>query len=123
MGNESFELATEWLALDPVNHESSIACSEGNAMIGVDIIEILMNIFPSLYKVFVWGSACKDNELSAGNVLLKGKSCYNVGSNPTPVILNSVTKLVSESCAACGIDSHYNIALIGDNLGVPSRTP
>lgn len=67
MGNESFEVATKWLPLDPVDHESTIAGSKSNTIIGVNIIKIVPDILPALDKVFVGSSACKNNALLAGS--------------------------------------------------------
>ena len=56
--DERLEFSAQVAALDPVYHESAEAGAGGDSARGVDVVEIVADVFPAFDEVFVRGAAC-----------------------------------------------------------------
>lgn len=57
VGYQRFELAAEIAALDPVDHEAAETGPGCDAAAGVNIVEVVADVFPRLDQVVVRGTA------------------------------------------------------------------
>lgn len=57
MRNQGLELAAERVPLDPVDHEATEARAGGDAVVGIDVGDVVADVFPALDEVDVGGSA------------------------------------------------------------------
>lgn len=53
MADQGLELAAQIAALDPVDHEATIAGTGGDTVVGVNEVEVLVDVFPAFDEVFV----------------------------------------------------------------------
>lgn len=58
VGDKSLELAAQRTALNPVDHKATVASTGSNAVVGIDKVKVISDVFPSLHKVFVGIAAC-----------------------------------------------------------------
>lgn len=55
--DERLEFAAQIAALNPVHHEPAVAGTGGDAAVGVDVVEVVADIFPGLNEVFIGRTA------------------------------------------------------------------
>lgn len=48
VADKCFEFTTQRVALDPVDHEATIASAGSHAVVGVDEVKVVTDIFPAL---------------------------------------------------------------------------
>lgn len=60
VADQCLELAAQIAALDPVDHEPAVAGASGDAVFGVHVGEVLVDVLPGFDEVFVGGSSCCD---------------------------------------------------------------
>ena len=53
VGDQRLELAPKIVALNPVDHESTVTGSSSNAVLGVDIGEVFFDVLPALNQIIV----------------------------------------------------------------------
>lgn len=53
MADQGLELAAQIAALDPVDHEATVAGTGGDTVVGVNEVEVLVDVFPAFDEVFV----------------------------------------------------------------------
>lgn len=54
VADQRFELAAQGIALNPVDHEATIARTSCNTVVRVDEFEVVTHIFPTLHQVIIW---------------------------------------------------------------------
>lgn len=113
MADQRFELSPQGIPLDPIDHETAVAGTRCDAVVCVDVIEVIPDIFPALDQVVVGVAPCDGQT-----------GCMILGAlEHTPVVLDCVGQFVSKSCTSCRVWRNHHISLIGKDLGVPSRAP
>lgn len=58
MADKCFELPTQRVSLDPVDHEAAIAGASSDTIVGVNEVEVVADILPALYQVIVRVAPC-----------------------------------------------------------------
>lgn len=48
MRDEGLEFPAQWIPLDPIDHESAVACTGRNPVLGVDEGEVVIHVFPAV---------------------------------------------------------------------------
>ena len=48
MANQCLELTTQWVSLDPVDHETTIAGACSHTTVGIDKVEVIADVLPAL---------------------------------------------------------------------------
>ncbi|KAG9796265.1 hypothetical protein KCU88_g378, partial [Aureobasidium melanogenum] len=95
--DEGFELSSQIVPLDPIGHVPAIRGPSFDSPIGVDVAEILVDVFPHGHQVFVWISS--------------------------PLVLDGVLVSHAPASGACRIGRNHHISLVSPGLEVPSSTP
>jgi hypothetical protein len=63
VADQGLEFPAERATLDPVDHETAVAGACGDAVVGVDVVEVLVDVFPAFDEIVVGGSACSSLDL------------------------------------------------------------
>lgn len=58
MADQGLEFPAQRATLDPIDHEPAVAGACGDAVVGVDVVEVLVDVLPAFDEVVVGGSAC-----------------------------------------------------------------
>ena len=56
MGNHGLEFSAQILTLDPVDHEATETGTGSNAVLNVDVIEVVADVFPAFDEILVWST-------------------------------------------------------------------
>lgn len=59
VADECLELPTQWVTLDPVDHEATITGSSSNTIIGINEVKVITHVFPALDEIVVGVASCK----------------------------------------------------------------
>jgi hypothetical protein len=57
VADQGLEFPAQRATLDPVDHETAVAGACGDSVVGVDVVEVLVDVFPALDEVVVGGAA------------------------------------------------------------------
>ena len=97
VAHKRLELAAEIVALDPVDHITTIRGTSSNGVFGVNVLVVLGNMFEALNQIII--------------------------RRTTPVVRDSVRELLPVAGGASGVDSDGDVALVGKDRGVPASGP
>lgn len=97
VGDGGLKVATEWCANDPVHHEATERGTGSNAVLDINVVEVVTNILPA------------ENEV--------------LERSTTPVVLDVVNELLAKASAAGGVGGHNDVTLVSPNTGVPASAP
>lgn len=97
MGDHGLEFAPERLAHHPVNHEATEGGTGSNAILNINVVEIVAHVFPAFNNVFIGSTA--------------------------PVILNIIDVFLAKPSATSWVRGDNDIALVSPNTGIPSCAP
>jgi hypothetical protein len=97
VGEDGFELPSEVVGLNPACQISSIGGPNGDGSVGVDVWQASLNVSPTQDKILIWSTS--------------------------PLILNAVSKILSEACRASGLSlvAHHKYKKRMDTLQFPAR--
>ena len=97
MTDERFKLPAQRVPLDPIHHVPAVAGAQGDGVVGVDEGKLVLDVREPAHEIFIW--------------------------KPAPAVADGVGEGLAVAGRAGGVGADDDVALLGEDGGVPARGP
>jgi hypothetical protein len=113
VADQGLEFTTERVALDPIDHETTVTSTSCHSMVCVNEVEVVADILPTLDQVVVGIATC----------WILAFEEERPHKSHTPVVCDHISQLITKAGTSSWIRCNHHVSLVSEGLVVPSTAP